>query len=203
MAAGATTQERILDAAERLIADRGVGNVSVRDITRAAEVNTAAVNYHFGTKEGLLEAIVRRHAKEFGDRRSELLHVIPEGELDLPTVVRALVLATAELAADAVGRGRLFLACKQRLRADPTTLDVLQRYFEPYTADFVRALEVVTPHLPAPVRLLRFAMARDVVDLAFSSDAYAAFVTQQGPALDHDAYTGQVIDFLVAGFAAP
>ncbi len=194
----------MIDAAERLIADRGIGNVSVRDITGAAGVNTGAVNYHFGTKDGLVEAIVERHAEQFGARRSALLHGVPDDELTLGTVVRALVVATAELAADTERGGALFLACKQRMHADPTAVALLERYFEPYTNDLLQALEHVTPHLPPEVRALRFALARDAVDRAFSTDAYPGWIERRvGEHFDHDAYTEQVVDFLVAGFAAP
>lgn len=51
-------KQRLLDAAERLIAERGFEAVSVRDITGAAEANVAAVNYHFGSREGLLSLVV-------------------------------------------------------------------------------------------------------------------------------------------------
>src|SRR4051812_43362040 len=94
------TRDRILDTAEALIAERGVGNVSVRDITGKAGVNTAAINSHFGTKDGLLERIIERHAERFGDRRTDLLHAVPAAGVPLRDVVAALVVATAELAAD-------------------------------------------------------------------------------------------------------
>ena len=48
------TKERILDVAERLFAERGFDGVSMRDLTREAEVNLAAVNYHFGGKDALI-----------------------------------------------------------------------------------------------------------------------------------------------------
>jgi len=53
-----STRQRILVVAERLFAERGIGFVSVRDITTEARANTAAINYHFGSKDGLLEAII-------------------------------------------------------------------------------------------------------------------------------------------------
>ena len=56
----AATQDRILDAAERLLAEHGVAGTSVRAITDMAQVNVAAVNYHFGTKENLVKAVVAR-----------------------------------------------------------------------------------------------------------------------------------------------
>ena len=57
MVAKKTTKGRILEATERLLAEHGFESVSLRDITTAAEVNVAAVNYHFGSKEKLFEAV--------------------------------------------------------------------------------------------------------------------------------------------------
>ncbi|HEV3140243.1 MAG TPA: CerR family C-terminal domain-containing protein [Vicinamibacterales bacterium] len=53
------TRERLLRAAERLFADRGFKDVTVRDICRAARANVAAVNYHFGDKLGLYREVLR------------------------------------------------------------------------------------------------------------------------------------------------
>jgi hypothetical protein len=54
------TRERILDVAERLFMENGYEATSMRTITSAAEVNLAAVNYHFGSKEALLCEVFRR-----------------------------------------------------------------------------------------------------------------------------------------------
>lgn len=56
----AATQERILDATESLLAEHGVAGTSVRMITDLAQVNVAAVNYHFGSKEKLIRAVIGR-----------------------------------------------------------------------------------------------------------------------------------------------
>ena len=53
------TRERLLKAAERLFAERGFKKVTVRDICRAARANVAAVNYHFGDKDGLYRELLR------------------------------------------------------------------------------------------------------------------------------------------------
>ena len=52
------TKNRILNAAEQLFASDGFHNTSMRAITGDAEVNLAAVNYHFGTKDALLQAVL-------------------------------------------------------------------------------------------------------------------------------------------------
>tara|TARA_Y100000588_G_scaffold331323_1_gene368882 strand:- start:896 stop:1576 length:681 start_codon:yes stop_codon:yes gene_type:complete len=67
------TKDRILDTAQRLFADEGVGVTSLRDITKEAEVNLAAVNYHFGSKEELLKAILERNLRPINNERIALL----------------------------------------------------------------------------------------------------------------------------------
>ncbi|MEU6714488.1 TetR family transcriptional regulator [Nonomuraea sp. NPDC046802] len=94
------TRQAILDAAERLFAEHGVGEVSNRQISEAAgQGNHFAVGYHFGTKADLVRAIVRRHASEMEQRRTEMLAEIV-GSPDLREWVSCLVRpATDHLAA--------------------------------------------------------------------------------------------------------
>jgi len=53
------TRGRVLDAAARLFAERGFARVTVRDICKKARANVAAVNYHFGGKDGLYAAVMQ------------------------------------------------------------------------------------------------------------------------------------------------
>ncbi len=67
------TRLAILAAAERLYADRGFGEVTLRDIVAEAEVNLAAVNYHFGSKDELIaELYVSRSVALNRERLTEL-----------------------------------------------------------------------------------------------------------------------------------
>jgi AcrR family transcriptional regulator len=70
----AATKAAILVAAERLFALHGFQSVSVRDITAAAAVNLASVNYHFGSKDALLFEIFRRRTAELNRERARMLH---------------------------------------------------------------------------------------------------------------------------------
>ncbi|MEV5894323.1 TetR family transcriptional regulator [Nonomuraea fuscirosea] len=71
------TREAILDAAERLFAEHGVGDVSNRQIAQAAgQANNFAVGYHFGAKPDLVRAIVRRYTTETEGRRLRMLAAI-------------------------------------------------------------------------------------------------------------------------------
>ncbi len=70
----AATKAAVLVAAERLFALHGFQSVSVRDITSAAGVNLASVNYHFGSKDALLFEIFRRRTAELNRERARMLH---------------------------------------------------------------------------------------------------------------------------------
>jgi AcrR family transcriptional regulator len=67
------TPERILAAAERMFADRGYAGVSLRSITRESGVNIAAIHYHFGSKEELLERIFELRCGPMNRERMRLL----------------------------------------------------------------------------------------------------------------------------------
>jgi AcrR family transcriptional regulator len=70
----AATKAAVLLAAERLFAVHGFQSVSVRDITSAAGVNLASLNYHFGSKDALLFEIFRRRTAELNRERARMLH---------------------------------------------------------------------------------------------------------------------------------
>ena len=67
------TRQRLLDVAEGLFADQGLKGTSLRAITLKAEANLAAVNYHFGTKEGLFAAVFQRRIGPMTVERIRLL----------------------------------------------------------------------------------------------------------------------------------
>ena len=64
-----STKERILGAAEELFAQHGFSGTSLRQVTSRADVNLAAVNYHFGSKENLVNEVFRRRLDELSARR--------------------------------------------------------------------------------------------------------------------------------------
>ncbi|GAA2985745.1 TetR/AcrR family transcriptional regulator [Streptosporangium longisporum] len=85
------TREAILDVAERLFAERGVGEVSNRQIGQAAgQANNFAVGYHFGTRADLVRAIVRRYTADTEERRLRMLEEIGDSA-DLRAWISCLV----------------------------------------------------------------------------------------------------------------
>lgn len=117
---GDQTREQLLDVAEQLFGDLGVANVSLRQIRLAAgQGNTAAVQYHFGDRDGVVRAIAERHTPRLLARQAELL-----GEIDPshPPALAVLVDAFVRPTADYVALGpseRAWVKILAELLADP------------------------------------------------------------------------------------
>lgn len=90
---GRDTRERIIRAAEVLFAQHGYEGTSLRKITDEAGVNIAGVNYHFGSKEGLLIEILDRVVAPLNEERLELLDELEaQGGLDVRRILTAFLL---------------------------------------------------------------------------------------------------------------
>ncbi|MBD1554228.1 TetR/AcrR family transcriptional regulator [Pseudomonas typographi] len=88
------TVERILDAAEQLFAEKGFAETSLRLITGKAGVNLAAVNYHFGSKKALIQAVFSRFLGPFCaslERELERRSARPEHKAGLEELLEVLV----------------------------------------------------------------------------------------------------------------
>jgi AcrR family transcriptional regulator len=89
------TREALIKAAECLFAEQGIESVSLMEITRmAGQKNRSALLYHFGNRETLLEAVLKRHADEIGQVRFRMLAALNENS-GLRDVVEAIVLPLA------------------------------------------------------------------------------------------------------------
>jgi AcrR family transcriptional regulator len=79
------TKEQIINAAERLFAERGFAGTTLRNAIGEAGVNLAAVHYHFGSKEELFRAVVERFARPIVEQELALLDRLQAGG-QVPTV---------------------------------------------------------------------------------------------------------------------
>jgi AcrR family transcriptional regulator len=98
------TRDRVLHAALKLFADRGYGATSIRDITEAASVNVAAVNYHFGGKEKLYVELIRERVSVCRAERRETLARATADSADIETILRAYVRGFFSRPSDQRGR---------------------------------------------------------------------------------------------------
>jgi len=118
----------MLDAAEALMAERGLGAVSMRDVvTAAGQRNNSAAQYHFGSRDGLIEAIVERRMGPINHRRQQFLDDLDAAGRGHD--VRGLVEALVQPLADAtVARpGSCYARLLAQSHADPQWRHVVDR----------------------------------------------------------------------------
>src|SRR5271155_27474 len=87
------TKTRILDAAERLFAERGFGSTSLRNITTAAGVNLAAIHYHFHSKDVLLDNVITRRSDVVNQQRLDMLNKLRHEAAGAPIPLEKLLQA--------------------------------------------------------------------------------------------------------------
>lgn len=119
------TRRKLIDAATRAFADHGVFTASLIEITRrAGQRNRGAIHYHFGSREGLLVAVLGQHADFLHRREGELLELAVERpDDDVRSVVEAIVRPAVELA-ETGWRGRCFLqVLAQLVEEDQSSLE--------------------------------------------------------------------------------
>jgi AcrR family transcriptional regulator len=98
------TRAKLLEAGERLFAERGIHGAQMRDVVRAAgQANDSAVHYHFGSRDGLLAAICARHIEIMEPERRRRLAAQPP-EPPLATVIADLLRPTADRLGEQSGR---------------------------------------------------------------------------------------------------
>lgn len=144
-----STRKRILDTAEALFAEHGFAATSLRQVTGHAEVNLAAVNYHFGSKDNLVTEVFRRRMDAMSQTRLERLHQAREqspGELE--PILRAFVEPALAMSLERDG-GASFVRVMARAYAEQN--EHLRRFLSDnyghVLREFSRALAETLPHL--------------------------------------------------------
>lgn len=114
------TATRLMDAAERLFAERGVEATSVRQLAQAAHANIAAVHYHFGGKDGLLEQVLLRRMGQIAGQRAAFLQagIIDPEESAIEAWVRMLVTPLTDLIQHEGEQGRAYVRLMWRCHSE-------------------------------------------------------------------------------------
>ncbi len=144
-----STKQRILGAAEDLFARRGFAGASLRQVTSAAQVNLAAVNYHFGSKDGLIEEVFRRRLDELNaNRLAALRRVLARPRPELEEVLAAFIKPALELSLDREG-GAAFVRVLARAYAEHNERlrKFLSDNYGHVLKEFATAFARLLPHL--------------------------------------------------------
>jgi AcrR family transcriptional regulator len=201
------TKERIMDAAEYLFGERGFGETSLREITARAGANLAAVNYHFQSKDALIQAVFARRLGPINEARIRMLDEIEaragQGPLDIEDVLRAFVIPVLS------GRTEVPAAFKRmfgRAFAEPGNLffRILREQFGHIKQRFLKAVVRAMPGFTAQDLFWKLhftigAMAHTLAGLRTLEVISDGVVTTPDP----DEAAERLVKFLSAGFRVP
>ncbi|MBB5913379.1 AcrR family transcriptional regulator [Nocardia transvalensis] len=198
-----TARERLISAAERLIAERGQA-VPSRDIAAAAgQRNNSAIQYHFGSRDALVAAVVEHRLATLEVRRLELLAEQAGSRAgdSVHALLEALVIPMFELSTvHGIDHYARFL---EQIRTHPAVTDAANLDSERRTSVRVimRGLQRALPELPARLRIRRLRSLPTVL-FALLADHERAVESGRVRA-DDRAVWGEVIDMLAGTLTAP
>ena len=201
------TRTRILDAAEELFMQHGFEGTSMRQLTTRAGVNLAAVNYHFGSKHALIEAVFRRRLDPMNaERIAELDRLETGNSLTPENIIRAFVGPSLRMIEDAKG-GRSFIRLLGRTYTEPakTVRALIGQMYAPAMQRYKAALERALPQMPREELVWR-------MHFMFGTLAYTLAATDTVQLIagckPEDRYDARLLEerltaFLAAGLNAP
>jgi AcrR family transcriptional regulator len=201
------TRQRLIDAATRVFAEQGVETASLLEVARrAGQRNRGAVHYHFGSRAGVLVAVLEQYAGFLAEREGELLRAAEQApDTSLTQVVEAVVRPAVELA-ETGWRGRCYLVVVAELAEsdqeamDPEVAAALAR-----TGGYA-VYELLTRRMPPMDGTLRTERLSLLTGFVLRSVADRARAVERGQGraqLDTDAFTANLVAMASGMLAAP
>ena len=197
-----STKDRILGAAEELFAQFGFSGTSLRQVTSRADVNIAAVNYHFGSKENLVNEVFRRRMDELSAHRLAALKTALEqhpGELE--PILAAFVEPALAIAQDRHG-GAAFVRVVARAYAEKN--DSLRKFLSDHYGhvlrDFAKAIAACVPALSKEELYWRLDFLAGALTYAMADFGLIKRPTGTAEKAHRERAARELIRFAAAGF---
>ncbi len=208
------TRARILDAAERLFMAHGYDGTSMRQITSEAGVNLAAVNYHFGSKEALIQEVFRRRLNWLNEERMRALDELEataDGQPLKPSqIVDAFFGTMIRMAEDEERGGVIFLRLLGRTLTEPSDFirAFLAHEYKTVVERYKEALFRSLPDVPKAEIVWRFHFMLGATSYAIAGTDALRLVTDWGIEAEDsedrlDRLLPRLISFLIGGLRAP
>ncbi len=202
--------ETILDAAEHAFAQLGFDGASLRHIVLEAKVNLATVYYYFGSKHGLMEAVLKRR---FGPLRLEQLELLRQAEenyagrpVPVEAILHALLLPPLRLVVSVAAKRQTVARLVGRIVTEPNprTQEFLRSQHAEVRTAFLRALQASLPQLPPADVRWRFEFVSGALALILCNPRKLETETRGAcNPVDTEKVLAEMIRFFSPGFRAP
>lgn len=156
-----STKERILNTTEKLISEKGFNSISLRTISTDAKTNLAAVNYHFGNKEKLIEMMLERRLDNLFHLRTKMLDELDSRRTkpcNLKQILEAFISPALTMSSDNHQGGKRFMQVLARAYAEKSEYlhNLLSKRYADVIKRFAIAIQKSTPHLDDSIVFWRF-----------------------------------------------
>jgi AcrR family transcriptional regulator len=197
------TERRLLLAAERLFAERGIDGVSLRAVMAAAGANVAAVHYHFGSKDELVRALIKERGDQVSTRRTELLDELDAAaEVNVRLLAEAFVRPVVEMVRS--GGTAWVTLIAGILNSRHPALSVVSDGFVQQGRRFTALLERIHPDLPARTARFRLTQAMTLTFQVLGDlDGVRGMLAFSGAELTPAEVFDELIDVVTAILAGP
>lgn len=195
------TRFALMRAAEQLFAKQGVDRVSLREIANAAgQRNVSAATYHFGSKRGLIEAILERHSRPIQDGWLKALDADTDGKLELVELIELLVKPIFAKVDDA-DNGRDYLElCAELVTSRSFPLIGMRVATTPGAAEIAQRISERGPDLPPVLRIVR---STRLAGLLYGSIHDYLRLTESGVDIPRELFVSDLVSVIVAAVRAP
>jgi len=204
--AAVSTPDRILRAAEQLFSERGIDAVSLREITSAAGVNSAAAHYHFGSKEAVLAALFALRARPIAQQREELLGRLKldkYGRPKLEAVLRAFLQPALDALKTSDGLAFTMLRARMAFEREEVRRAALGQAFNTSSEMALQALASALPNLAPHDLYWRFHFVLGAMVYTMARPGRIESITQGGiDTNDPEGALEQLVRFAAAGLRA-
>lgn len=205
------TRTRILDAAEELFMQHGFEATSMRQLTSQAGANLAAVNYHFGSKDALIEAVFRRRLDAMNAARIAELDRMEKDAggraLSPRQIIGAFVGVSLRMIEDSKSGGRNFIRLLGRTYTDPQKpiRALIGQLYAPAMERFKAALERALPQIPRDELIWRMHFMFGTLAYTLAATDTVQLIAGCKPEDRYDAslLEARLTAFLQAGLLAP
>ncbi len=202
------TKTLLMDVAEKLFAEKGIDATSTRAITSEAGVNLAAINYHFGSKDGLLKAVIYRIVCNVNEERIQLLDSLeadnPCPEID--DIIVAFLSPIAKITLEQPNRIKYLIRLLGQIQSDPDKFkQIVNELFGEIGLRFNAAIKKALPHLSDSEVMWRFMFMLGAMHMIVGRLPLPEKFSKLDPAQHEDMnqVLAYVVQFVSAGFQAP
>jgi AcrR family transcriptional regulator len=198
------TRERLIRAGERLFAEHGIHQVRVREINGlAGQRNSSALHYHFGSRDGLVEAILSRHQTAMDEELKPALDelIAKGGAASIRAVVALWVHALGGQLQNQSGRDFLRILPQVLDDVNPTVRRGGSLTRSTQSARTIALLDAGLADLPTPVRRERL-VAYTLILTSLFADRAALVESRVAPLLDDEQFAAHATDVICGAIEA-